>query len=213
MKSTHLLTFLAAEAAASNDSNRYKTNNPSFGTSPSRYPSQENQSAQATPFSRYTLSAISVRGGDDDQYASNFFYSEISSDSFESENDTFDGPYGMQDFPDPVVASSQVLYEGGLFVSSEHIGPDTILTDFVEDHRDSDDEDDDDDDDGHSSMLSNNSLRRSRVLADGSHSTRPRQQTSTKTSTAEVYIESEVRLQQKSATLFGVKPHTVFQRR
>jgi hypothetical protein len=205
MKSPYLLTFLAAEAAASNDSGRYKTNNPPFGTSPSRHPSQENQSTQATPFSRYTLSAISVRGGEDDQNASNFFYSEISSDSFESENDMFDGSYGMQDSPDPVVASSQVLYEGGCFVSSERIELDTILTGFVEDCRDSDDDDDDDDDDGHSSMLSNNSLRRSRVHADGSYSS--------KAATAEVYIESEVKLQQKSAALFGVKPHTVFQRR
>jgi hypothetical protein len=208
MKSPHLLTFLVVEAAASNDSGRYKTNNPS----PSRHQSQENQSAQATPFSRHTLSAISVRGGEDDPYASNFFYGEINSDSFESENDMFDGSYGMQDSPDPVVASSQVLYEDGCFVSSVHMGPDTILTDFVEDYRDSDDDDDDDDDDGHSSMLSNNSLRRSRVLADGSSSTRPRQQTSTNAATAEVYIESEVKLQQKSATLFGVKPHTAFQR-
>lgn len=201
------MLLLAAEAVASNDSGTYKAHFLSFWSSfLAREMSQEYQSAQTTPVSRNFLSAILLRGGDDEPFASTFLYSEMSSDSFDAAYDADDYSRHTQDSPCPVVASSQVLYEGGCFVSSENVGPDTIFTGFVENYGDSDDDDDDDDDDdGHSSMLSNSSVRRSRVLADGSYATHSRREASSKSSTAEVYIEGGFKLQQAVPRLFGLR--------
>lgn len=80
------------------------------------------------------------------------------------------------------VFSSALLYEGGCVVSAEAImcvGGEGYygfgMIDHYDDEEDdeSDDDEDDDDNDGHSSMLSNASLRRSKVGAGGFHRQKP----------------------------------------
>eukprot|EP00980_Cylindrotheca_fusiformis_P003791 scaffold834_cov123-Cylindrotheca_fusiformis.AAC.38 len=208
MKAYHLFPLLIVEAAASSYSGTYKSNSRFLDSFLARHWSQDEPSPQTTTLSRKSLSALLVRGGDDDPCASSFIYSEMSSQRSESEDDALDGHhYG------PIVASSQVMYESGCFVSSESLRPDEIFNGFSGHFGDSDDEDDDDDDDndGHSSMLSNSSLRRSRVLADGRNAARSREQSSTKYSSSGVLIESVIQLQQLSPILFGLR-HSLVQR-
>lgn len=80
------------------------------------------------------------------------------------------------------VVSSSLLYDGGCVVSAEAImcagGEgffDFYPRDFDESEDEESDDDDDDDNDGHSSMLSNASLRRSKVGASGYHQRSPPQ--------------------------------------
>jgi hypothetical protein len=162
--------------------------------------------------SKPSCSTIFVRGGDDQP---TFLFSEVSSEDFDSETEFFERHrYESEDFSDstPIVASSQVLYEG-CFVQSEAMlyndRPDAILNGFDLDdfYGDSDDDEDDDDNDGHSSMLSNSSLRRSKVGADGSYSPRPAALQQPKNKSANAYFESKVILQRNSAS-FGIRGKT-----
>lgn len=131
-------------------------------------------------------SVVSIAGATGDFGSNNpssstpYFYSETIN-VFEAENDSYDSPHTTEseDYSDSSsVVSSSLLYEGGCLVSSEAMmcsGGDlsSFMTSFdIDSDLDySDDEDEDDDeDDGHSSMLSNASLRRSKVMADGSAS-------------------------------------------
>ena len=75
------------------------------------------------------------------------------------------------------IVSSSLLYDGGCLVSSQALmcnGGDLFMenmpsqhTFFDSEYENDSDDDDDDDDDGHSSMLSNASVRRSRVSTSG----------------------------------------------
>lgn len=128
-----------------------------------------------------------LEGGAPSQY---LFQQQISVDpvddsvslSSETESLAFYSDYDEQtDDSTASVVSSSLLYgdngEGCVVSMSEALfcnGGDMIMDDmttfpfFDSDHeQDSDDEDDDEDDDGHSSMLSNASLRRARVAANG----------------------------------------------
>ena len=167
---------------------------------------QESQTTTTRPTNLDLQRIAKIRGGDDQNAP--FLYSEFTSD-FEPENDSFVENEQMTDTSDSasIVGSSQ-MYENGCFVSAEAM---VFRSDSFRNWLDSanyddqdDDDDDDDDDDGHSSMLSNNSLRTSKVYAGASNVPSTKAKHSNPTTTEDMYY-GEVRLQKQQ--LFGLERH------
>ncbi|CAJ1931930.1 unnamed protein product [Cylindrotheca closterium] len=195
------LVLMAVGATAST----FPRNNVSFGIvrrQPSLLVKQESNNNSKPSDSESTLSSmLSIRGGAYDPYMGDIYYSEVSPENSMPEQGSHDITYPTNtnnnnndntNDDTPVVSSSQVMYEGGCFVSSDSVGPvESMFNSFFKSFGDSeeDDDDDDDDNDGHSSMLANGSLTQSRRMqsaADRSYQSY---------ASSAVYLESEVQFQ------------------
>mmetsp|Transcript_22583 Transcript_22583/g.55873 ORF Transcript_22583/g.55873 Transcript_22583/m.55873 type:complete len:191 (+) Transcript_22583:64-636(+) len=190
MKSFYLLVLLEVGATAST----FPGNDVSFGVR--RQPSflkRRNNNSKPSDSQSTLSSALSIRGGAFDPYIGDIYYSEVSPESSKSEQDSYDTTYPNDNNDSPIVSSSQVLYEGGCFVSSDSMERplESMFNNFFNGFGDSDDEEDDDDDDndGHSSMLANGSLTRSRREESTGRSYSYGNQMNS------VYLESEVQFQ------------------
>ena len=189
MKSFHLFVLLEVGATAST----FSSNNFSFGIrrKPSFLKRRNNNNSKPSPEQIALSSALSIRGGAYDPYIGDIYYSEVSPENSNPEQASYDAAnYGNDS---PVVASAQVLYEGGCYMSSDSMAsPESMFGSFFNNFVDSDDEEDDDDDnDGHSSMLANGSITRSRRV----QSTAQAYGNQAHTVSSAVYLESEVQFQ------------------